>query len=972
MYLVTFGKLELEQSNFKRSKALLLLTYLTLEGKRERSHLAELFWPHNDNALGNLSMTLSRLKKVTNAIESDNTHVWAQLESDTQQLANALQTGDLDTAIELYKGFFLEGVSLRNTSIELEEWLYEKREYYAGLARGVILQKAKTLGSKGHFEEAATLAINAYLLRYAPEPEANDLEQMYTLLKAAEHSSTRDVQKEAVSFGLALNLTKEEARASLKTSTESNVVNLPNFLTKFVGRKEEIEKLKQELPKPEVRLLTLLSQGGMGKTRLAVELAKGLSGQFSDGICFASFVSTPTPEQMLFTLGDALDYSFFGSDSAKDQLLRFLKDKEMLLILDNLEHLLEGTSFISDILLNSAKLKILTTSRESLNLQAERIYELKGLDFSGESQEEADAIKLFVQAAQNKQPDFMLNEETARDVSKICQLVAGMPLALELSASWLRTLSLKSIVKELEKGIGLLQTTARDLPERHQSIRAVFDYSWQLLTNDEKKVLSNLAVFRGGFSRDAAKKVVGASLPILSSLIEKSFLSRVGHERYRRHPLVIQYSQEKLYALPDEKARIEEAHARYFLEYIRTYSPKLRTLERKEILEKLEPDFTNVRKAWLWAVHKQKAGEIIKSSTALNHTFGNRLDEAAELFDKAIQGLDENNPKHKRALGYALVHRGKYTSETSDYSISSVAAARKGIELLSEFDDYSGIVLGLKYTISYHDREPDGSSPFREALNLARKYGESHDIGLFLHRQLLFERNTGSFSVVKQHFKNALKEVRQIEEPITEVAILVIYGSYLVYSGEVNEGILLLEESLRLNQILDLQASYVGIYVELGYAMFKVGNFSKAKTYFYKSLNASGKVHWSDFQAKAYGYLGRIATHEKSRDDAFAFVAKSLELSHSSPHHFAENLLAFAELSQNYISSSQAVEVLSFVSHYSSTEKRDLDQARELLDELKSRLSKKEFEDAVEKGKELELPSLMEEVIRELNLEVCL
>ena len=225
-----------------------------------------------------------------------------------------------------------------------------------------------------------------------------------------------------------MTFTAKEAQTQLlePLNKSTNTYILPVFATTFIGRKLKLNQVGSELLKPEVRLLTLLAQGGMGKTRLVVEVAKMVQDHFADGMCFASFIAVRSPEQIPLVLGNVLHYSFFGSESPQAQLLKFLKDKALLLILDNLEHLLQDTSFIHDILLAAPKIKILATSRESLNLQAEHLIELKGLNFLTS---DSDAVKVFMQVAQNRQVDFTFNEETAPEIMRLCQLVEGMPLA---------------------------------------------------------------------------------------------------------------------------------------------------------------------------------------------------------------------------------------------------------------------------------------------------------------------------------------------------------------------------------------------------------------------------------------------------------------------------------------------------------------------------------------------------------------
>ena len=305
----------------------------------------------------------------------------------------------------------------------------------------------------------------------------------------------------------------------------------------------------------------------MGKTRLGIEAAAAQIGNFTDGVTYVALASvSPTASNeavspLLGALTDALNFSFYGRDTPEQQLFRHLRSREMLLVLDNFEHLLDTAVFISDLLQNAPDIKILITSRERLNLQEEWLFVLHGL--SSKEAANSDAVRLFSQRAKQVQPSFDLEVELD-EVLRICQLVEGMPLALELAASWVLQLSCAEIAAEIEAEIDFLTTRARNVPERQRSMRAVFDTSWERLSPQERDILQKASVFRGGFDRRAAEVVTGASLYTLSDLVSKSFLSVSKNGRYTIHELLRQYAAEKL---AEDGSLVQEtraSHGRYF------------------------------------------------------------------------------------------------------------------------------------------------------------------------------------------------------------------------------------------------------------------------------------------------------------------------------------------------------------------------------------------------------------------------
>ncbi len=351
--------------------------------------------------------------------------------------------------------------------------------------------------------------------------------------------------------------------------------SLPAPLTPLIGREHEAAMIVQQLRDTACRLLTLTGQGGVGKSRLALEAAHKIRDAYPHGVFFVPLAGTVSSEFILPAIAEATGFTFTGAGNLQTQLFHFLGDKCLLLVLDNLEQLLKGIEILSDLLQQCPQVKILATSREPLNLRIEWAVAVQGLpipsDLRLENLESNSAVALFVQRARQGKFDFVLREEDLPDVERICQLVEGLPLGLEIAASWVRTLSCREIAREIENSLDFLTTSARDVPQRHHSLRAVFDYSWTLLTAEEQQALMKLSVFKGSFTREAARQVAAASLPLLTALVDKSLVGHAAGQRYELHELIRQYAHEQLVHSGQLEAT-RDRHLRYFLTYAEEFT----------------------------------------------------------------------------------------------------------------------------------------------------------------------------------------------------------------------------------------------------------------------------------------------------------------------------------------------------------------------------------------------------------------
>jgi predicted ATPase/DNA-binding CsgD family transcriptional regulator len=453
---------------------------------------------------------------------------------------------------------------------------------------------------------------------------------------------------------------------------------LPTFPTRFIGRVAEITELNRLLANPDCRLLTLVGPGGSGKTRLAVEIARGSAEKFPDGVFFVPLQPLQAADQVLPALIDALPLQV--TEDPEATLLDYLHDKQMLLILDNLEHLLASAPLLSQILAEAPQVKLLVTSRAMVNLQGEWVRMVAGLTYPDDGQlapaDNYSAVELFADCAQHLRDDFALTEDYA-PVVRICQLVDGMPLALELAAGWTPVLTSDEIADEIQRGLAFLSRDAHDLPERHRSMHAVFDHSWRLLTEDEQAVMRRFAVFWGGCTREAAEQVTGASLKTLARLVTKSMLRHDAHTgRYDVQELLRQYAHERLLAAGDSAAA-QVAHAHYYAGFMTQRAKDVKGRRQIAALDEIEADWNNVRTAWEWGLaHRDWDGVGPMMETL--HLFCDmraRYFDGERLFQAAVAALEpgDGEPPH-RLWGELLVRSAEVLQlpETNEMALRSM------------------------------------------------------------------------------------------------------------------------------------------------------------------------------------------------------------------------------------------------------------------------------------------------------------
>ncbi len=439
----------------------------------------------------------------------------------------------------------------------------------------------------------------------------------------------------------------------------AQVGHLPPQPTTFIGREDDIISIMEMLEDSNCRLLTLAGEGGIGKSRLAIEIAARSRGYYPDGIFFVDLQPVCTSDALLQVIADTLYCPLSGHETAFEQLLHFLREKDMLLVFDNFEQLLpeRAETVVGELLDGCPGLTILVTSREVLNLKQEWVWRVAGLAYPQEQAvgavEQYDAIRLFVERARHIRRDFLIENDLPH-VLQICQLVEGMPLALELAACWLKVLPCEAIAEEIRHNLDLLNSYQRNQPERHRSMRAVFEQCWKLLSPAERDTINRLSIFKGGFRREAAEQVAGANLATLLLLADKSLLRLEANGRFHIHELVRQYAAEQL----GDVEELQNAHCAHYADFLHSRYEDLCGRRQLEASAEISEELDNIRAAWDYAAKRSDSQALFRMAVAygLFCQLRGRYQEAYTAYRSATRSLLslETTPETDLALGMIL------------------------------------------------------------------------------------------------------------------------------------------------------------------------------------------------------------------------------------------------------------------------------------------------------------------------------
>lgn len=950
-----------------------------------RDRLAVLLWPEYDqtNARAALRRVLATLNatplnawlvvdRETIGLQH-NDDVWV----DVVQFEHLLEKGhlhnetevsiddiaSLSEAVTLYHDDFMLGFTLRDSS-EFDEWQFVKAEdlrrdlgnTLSRLVQGYRLsheiQSAITAGRRwAALDMLNEEAHRQLMLTYAWAGQFADALRQYDTcvqilseeLDIVPHDATTHLYDEIKAGRIPMmdsdfhhtKRSTEVDRATLPYSPlrlssvevtsppllQSPSSPLPHPPTPLLGRETELATIARHLADPACYLITITGSGGMGKTRLAMQIARTHQSDFVDGVYFISLSGLQLSSCLASVIADALGISFADQTNITDHLLDLLSTKSMLIVLDNFEHLMREAHSIAKIIDQAPQIKLLVTSRERLHLRGEWVIELMGLPLPAHDShtafESSSAAQLFVQSASRMVAHFTPTLSDQMAIMRICRLLEGMPLGIELAAGWVRLLSCEEIANELEQSLDFLATSLRDVPERHQSLRAVFNHSWHLLSEEEQLAFQRLAIFEDGFMRDAGEQIAGASLAVLGMLSDKSLLRRTGTGRYELHDLVKQFALEHLQSNEAEYGGIGEHHCRYYLKRLVQEMENLNDIASARV--SLDSETANIRTAWSWALTNRYADLIVQVSDSLRTFYKMKgyAQDAVQAFGQAIDVFDQPDNEHTPhtvLLAKLLMHQGTFYHTMGRYALAKRL--------------------------------------FQRALVLARTAGDRYEIAAVMGKLGFLATDLGEYAEARQLLESSLRKYQHLNDQSEAAHIQEILGYLYGEMGMYQEAIQLLNQSIAFRVSCGCEDSAANSYNSLGYVYELQGDYETAHSYLQKALAAGQADHWPKRRLAVFSNLGFVYLALQREEQARQMFNDVL----STAMQYAAKpiaLLAVVGLSTLLSRSGQqerAVELLTMVVQHPFSNREALDRAQKLLTDIEATLLDETFAAAQSRG----------------------
>ena len=795
---------------FAPDKRFQLFGYLAYAGTwvgRER--VAFLFWPDSDTATSrqNLRGLLQRLDtlRFEPSVEATKHQLRWQVPTDVAQFDAALARGDVAAALRAYRGPLLADVG-GDEGGEFDEWLEIEREQIYSRWRSLALRRLSELGPDGA-EEAADLvrrlleadaldeeAVRAHMQALTRWGRPAEAQRAYRDLVARldremgmePTSETVRVYEAAMAAAaaapvvIASHVKAPAVAPAPPASTDRGAAvgarhRLPVPGTSFVGREAELGDVVAYLRDPACRLLSLTGHGGVGKTRLALAAAESVADEFADGAVFVPLDAVSSPEEVLPAVAAALGLGTMAGGWRWEALQARVADANLLVVIDNFEHVAAAADLLARLLAAGSGLKLLVTTRERLNLEAEWTYLLEGLDYPGPDVPLADmaaysAVRLLLDRARRVRPGFELTEDDLPHLRSLFALTQGMPLAIELVAAWLRAAPLATLVAELEQDPGAVTAVAIDAPRRHESVRAVFEQSWSRLPEAERTALQRLTVFAGPVAPEAAAFVAGASRQVLGSLVDRSLLRLDEGGRYDRHPLLLALAREKLAEDTREERAVTLRHAAYSLRFLRERVDRAKGPRPALAQQEVHAESRELRAAMRRAARSGLSGQLVAFMQLLELDIGyfqahGHDDETLELLSLAadaavaIGSLDVGRDLRGRVGDVYGLHRGDRRRALGEY--------RRAVELARQAGDVGreAVFLSACGVMQASLSPGGGRDDLDRALAMAEGSGDPLALSTVLEHRAYVLGTEGDLEGARELFLRSRATVEDLPDP---------------------------------------------------------------------------------------------------------------------------------------------------------------------------------------------------------------
>ncbi|HEX6268727.1 MAG TPA: tetratricopeptide repeat protein [Anaerolineales bacterium] len=772
--------------------------------------------------------------------------------------------------------------------------------------------------------------------------------------------SKLDTPHASISDLLILQQTQKSASFNADPGPASHHLPLPP--TPLLGREPELAALERLFKDPQCRLLTLTGMGGIGKTRLAIEFALRQQDLFSDGVHYVPLASIHSADSIIPAIADVLGYGFSGPGDLKEQLIKHMSvsmKRPSLLVLDNLEHLISQSSDTVELVCNFLQrlpsLKILCTSRERLSLHGEWTYELYGLptpplEYVGKLEDYSGAV-LFIQCARRINAGFELTDSEKPALVRICHLLEGIPLAIELAAAWAGMLSCTEIAKEIESNIDFLTTSTRNMPERHRSLRATFDHSWKLLSDHERKALCRLSVFHGGFKRNAAEQIADAALPLLASLVAKSLVRHTKDGRYDLHEVIRQYALSHLNEDQSQAFETRDRHCQHYLNLVADREKALKSAKQQEAMRELTREIDNIHAAWRWGIEQEKFGWLEGSVRSLGWMYevGGLLREGIEQLDLLVQVLkvDPRNNQWDRVLGLALIHQGLLYFREGQFDRSQ-ELYQEGIAILRPLADHSPLADALIFLgiITHLNGDyTQSQSLLREGLACAQAAHDQWFAAFGIYNLGYIDSLMGDYEKGYQQMQTGLHIWRALGDPHSIALGLNYLVSTLIQLKRYEEAEAYMQESIALCEQTRNRWGMGTAYRFLGLVTMAEGQCIEAQAHFRKSIEIFGGYIEGWDIARSLTYLAQATMTVGDLPEARTIYLDALRLAiklNAAPIAM-DSLLGLAKIYWRVGDVKRAFGLSSLVLNHAASTQETKDHALQIKQEAKNHLSNEQI-----------------------------
>ena len=913
-----------------KRKALALLTYLVIEVDRPhtRESLLGLLWPEHSTAAAqnNLRVTCSQLQKYLEKSEEDaqpylisnRLHLQfnplSRYELDLTLFRNLIEAcrthahpgqgedcaecaARLTQAMTLVRGPFLDGFSLPDCPA-FDEWLLVQRERLHLQTIAALDQLAAFHERAGQLPEAELFIRR--LLQYDPLSESAYRQLMRVLARADQRSAALDAYETcrrvlATELGLAPSIETvmlaEQIRGLTSFESHSALITLPPVLTRFFGRQQETAHLVDLLSRRTVRLVTLAGPGGVGKTRLAIEVARRMAGVFAPDICLVELAGIADQRSVDDAVAAALRLTTSTGRSSSDAIVDYLRDKSMLLVLDNCEHLVKACARLVERLCHEAAgLTVLTTSRIPLHLEIEHVARLEPFAtpvLSGLTQLtvadslSVDSIQLFTDRAAQSLVNFKLTDVNVSVVARICQQLDGIPLAIEIAAAQTRALPIEVIAERLDQRFAWLNQRVGKTASRQHTLHTLIDWSYSILNALERSALRRLSVFVGGWTLEAAEAVVVPGEPcteVLTKLVDYSlvvFGADVGRRRYGMHETIRQFAQEQLRG-SEQEADARECHARYYAQIVFRAADNSGGQTLPERLRTVQDDHDNVRLAFEWLLvydHEQALALVAQLGTELNFwELGGFFQEGRRWLERALkeaEGLDSI----QRAQ--ALLAAADLSSAISDFEYG-LRCVRQAQQLFQQLGAQHGeIDARLKFCeLARLAGELENlEAQAEEALQMAEQI--SYASGIAQAKSMLGTLSyiAGKNQTAIQYLLPSIALLRELKRPFELATALNRLAGALSAIREDTASQRAFEECRAIYESLGYRRGVATAIQNMGGIAFDLGDYARARALFCDGLRIRRDLALPRGYAYSFEFIADVDEIEKRYEQAVQLLA---------------------------------------------------------------------------------------------------